>query len=223
VTGDVVTPPAVTNVVAFDVDGTLTTRDCVVPFLRRVGGTMPLAAHLIGRSARLLPALAQRDRDTMKSLAVASAFTGRTVVEVEAEGAAFARDVHRSAMRPAVVDRLDRHRADGDRIVLVSASFEVYLRPLAQLLGADDVLAVRLEADDTGVLTGRLDGANCRGAEKIRRLHSWLEQHHRGRANTHVTAYGDSRGDRELLSDADVAVYVGRGAPDWLGANAERL
>jgi phosphatidylglycerophosphatase C len=93
----------------------------------------------------------------------------------------------------------------------VSASFEMYLRPLAGLLGAHDVLAARLEVGPDGRLTGRLDGDNCRGPEKVRRLHSWLDEHAGGRSAVHVTAYGDSVGDLELLADADEARWVGRG------------
>ena len=44
-------------VAAFDVDGTLTTRDCVVPFLRLVGGTARLAARLALAARRVVPAL----------------------------------------------------------------------------------------------------------------------------------------------------------------------
>ena len=57
------------RVAAFDVDGTLTRRDCVVPFIRRVGGTVPVAARLAMRSHRLLPAVLRRDRDEVKALA----------------------------------------------------------------------------------------------------------------------------------------------------------
>jgi phosphoserine phosphatase len=51
--------------------------------------------------------------------------------------------------------------------------------------------------------TGDLEGGNCRGPEKARRLARWLD----GSA-AHVVAYGDSAGDRELLAAADVGVWV---------------
>ena len=114
-------------------------------------------------------------------------------------------------MRRDVVAELERHRDDGDTVVVVSASFEVYVRPLAALLGARDVLATRLDVDAAGRLSGRLVGSNCRGPEKVSRLHAWLDEHAEGRSSVDVTAYGDSAGDRELLLDADVAHWVGRG------------
>ena len=203
-----------TRVAAFDVDGTVTTRDCVVPFMRRVTGARRIVPRL-GLGARdLAPAVARRDRDRVKALAAAAAFRGHRHAELEVAGASFARDVHARWLRPDVVASLDHHRSLGDATVLVSASFEVYLRPLAELLGVDEVLATRLEVVD-GVVTGRLDGDNCRGPEKVRRLHAWLADAHGGRDAVHVEAYGDSVGDRELLADADVAHWVrpGGGAP----------
>jgi phosphatidylglycerophosphatase C len=120
--------------------------------------------------------------------------------------------VYATGLRADTMALFDVHRTQGDTVLLVSASFEVYLRPLAELLGADDVLAARLDVGPDGRLTGRLAGANCRGPEKVRRLHAWFDEHTGGRSNVHLTAYGDSSGDRELLADADVAHWVGRGS-----------
>jgi phosphatidylglycerophosphatase C len=201
----------VTSVAAFDLDGTLTTRDCVVPFLRRVAGTGTLVTRMLGHPVGLAGAGLRRDRDALKRASVAGAFTGQHADEVQRIADVYAEEVHATWLRRDVVAELERHRDRGDTVVVVSASFEVYVRPLAALLGAQDVLATRLEVDESGRLSGRLVGANCRGPEKVRRLHGWLDEHAAGRSSVMVTAYGDSAGDRELLSDADVAHWVGRG------------
>ena len=65
----------------------------------------------------------------------------------------------------------------------------------------------RLEIAD-GVATGALDRPNCRGPEKVRRLHAWIDDRFGGRTNVRVVAYGDSAGDRELLADADEAHWM---------------
>jgi phosphatidylglycerophosphatase C len=198
------------RVAAFDVDGTLTTSDCVVPFLRRTAGTPTLVGRLLASPVELVGAAVRRDRDALKAASARAAFRGLPLEAVEADAARFAREVHQQRLRRDVATSLRRHVDAGETVLLVSASFEVYLRPLAELLGAHDVLAVRLEVDSAGILTGRLDGANCRGPEKVARLHEWLDHHAGGRREVHVTAYGDSRGDRELLADADEAHWVGK-------------
>lgn len=199
------------RVAAFDVDGTLTTTDCVVPFLRRTVGTPTLVSRMLRSPLDLARAGVRRDRDAFKAASAAATFSGLPMAVVDADAAAFAQEIHERRLRAEVVESLQRHLDAGDTVVLVSASFEVYLRPLAELLGAHDVLAVRLEVDDDGRLTGRLDGPNCRGAEKVVRLHRWLDLHAGGRAEVHLSAYGDSRGDRELLADADEAHWLGHG------------
>lgn len=197
------------RIAAFDVDGTLTTRDCVVPFLRLVAGSRSLAVRLALQARPLAAGARRRDRDALKAVATQAAFTGRPVAAVTTLAESFAAEVHRRWLRADSVERLDEHRAAGDVVVLVSASYELYLRPLGALLGADHVLGTRLGVHPSGVLTGGLDGPNCRGPEKVRRLHALLEEHHGGRTGVELVAYGDSPGDRELLADADRPHWVG--------------
>ncbi|MEO1057450.1 MAG: HAD-IB family hydrolase [Actinomycetota bacterium] len=197
-----------TRVVAFDVDGTLTTRDCVVPFLRRVAGLPTMFWRLARAGRATIPAVVRRDRDTLKAHATRAAFTGRAITSVEAMATDFAAEVVDGWLRDDTLVELRRHQAEHDTTVLVSASYAIYLRPLAAALGVDDVLATELETGPDGRFTGRLVGANCRGPEKVRRLHEWLDQHHQGRTAVHLTAYGDSAGDREMLADADEAQWI---------------
>lgn len=195
------------HVAAFDVDGTITSRDCVVPYMRQVTGTVKIGARLLSRPDRLVPVLVRRDRDQLKALASAAAFRGHRHDRLVEAAQNFAAEVHTSWLRADTVERLRDHQSSGHRVVLVSASYELYLQPLAELLGIHDVLATRLVVRD-GIVTGDLDGPNCRGPEKVRRLHAWLDEEFGGRSNVTVTAYGDSAGDREMLADADDAHWV---------------
>ncbi len=186
-------------VAAFDVDGTLTTRDCVAPFLRRVAGLrLPIA--LLRAPVRLVRALLRRDVDSIKTLAC-GAVGGLEASVLAREGEAFARHVHEAWLRSDTVARLERHRALGHRVVLVSASLDPYLTPLGALLEVDGVVCTRLEVGADGRATGALVGGNCRGPEKERRLRAWLED--RDLAGAELWAYGDSTGDAELLRMAD--------------------
>lgn len=195
-------------VAAFDVDGTLTTRDCVVPFLRRINGTTRTAWELARRARRLAPALLRRDRDVVKALASDAVFAGRSHAAVSAVARSFADDVYREWLREDTVASLREHQQLGHVPVLVSASFAVYLRPLAERLGVEHVLGTELEIDGAGLCTGGLVGGNCRGAAKVARLHDWLDGHLGGRQAVELWAYGDSPGDRELIADADHGRWV---------------
>jgi HAD superfamily hydrolase (TIGR01490 family) len=193
-------------VAAFDFDGTLSTRDNLVPFLCRVAGTGAVMRALAASGARTLSAgRAEWRRDTVKAEVVRRLFEGEDAERVATLGRAFAFDIVRRHLRADAVDRVDWHRTQGHRLVVVSASLGVYVRPVAEQLRFDAVLATELEVDGDGRCTGALVGANVRGAEKARRLDQWLAGE-----PVYVWAYGDSSGDRELWHRADRPVRVGR-------------
>jgi phosphatidylglycerophosphatase C len=198
-------PPSQRPVVAaFDVDGTLTTTDCVVPFLRRAAGRrLPLA--LLRHPLATAAALARRDRDRLKELACA-ALAGKPAAELDGLGATFARDFAVARLRADTTARLRRHQELGHTVILASASLDAYLVPLGEALEVDGVVCTRLEHDGAGILTGRLDGANCRGPEKARRVREWLVD--AGLDGAELWAYGDSPGDDELLAAADHPLRV---------------
>jgi len=199
-------PPRATSVVAaFDVDGTLTTRDCLTPFLVQTAGVR-LVPALARHPATVVGALARRDRDHLKEV-VCRTLRGLDADALAEVGERYAGRIAERWLRDDVVARLDRHRALGHVTVLASASLEPYLIPLARRLSVDGVICTRLERGSDGRLTGRLEGANCRGAEKARRLDEWLRE--RGLESATLWAYGDSAGDAELLARADHPVWVG--------------
>lgn len=186
------------TVAVFDFDETLSTRDNVLPFLRRVGGSGRTAVATLMAA----PALVAGRRDAAKARAVQHVFAGRDAAAVRAVGEQFAIEVIAHHLRDEAVARAAWHRSEGHELVIASASLDVYLEPIGTRLGFQAVLATRLEVGLDGRLTGALDGPNVRGPEKVVRLDRWL-----GGAPAVVWAYGDSSGDRELLARADHAMY----------------
>ena len=193
-------------VAAFDVDGTLTSRDCVVPYLRRLAGRPRLVAAALRHPVLLVTtAVGRGDRDRLKESVVGRLARGRTRQSLDELGQRFATDVAAKWVRPDTLGRLRWHREQGHRVVLVSASLRSYLEPFASgvLGGVDAVLCTDVEADAAGTCTGHLAGRNCRGSEKARRLLEWM-----GGTEADIWAYGDSKGDDELLALAAHPVRV---------------
>lgn len=195
------------GVAAFDFDGTLSRRDTMVPFLVGAAGRRRLAlAGLASCGAGL-----RGGRDEMKVATVARLFRGWSEDRFRDEGRTYAATLA-ELLRPEMVERLRWHQDEGHPVVLVSASLATYLRPLAAELKIDDVLAVELEATN-GHLTGAVvGGINCRGAEKVARLRTWLADRYGADPKVELWAYGDSSGDEELLAFADHPTWVGRRA-----------
>lgn len=193
-------------VAAFDVDMTLTRRDCVVPYLRRL-----LTWRAAPRLARWVIPLGwaglRRDRDRIKDLATRITMTGLSRVHLEREGHLFAQEIMSKWMRDDTVERLHWHRKQGHHVVLVSASYAMYVRHLGFHLGCADVLACEVAFDSRQQSTGQMIDGNCRGAEKERRLSTWMAA--RGLTSASIYAYGDSAGDDHLLAMATWPTRVG--------------
>lgn len=100
-------------------------------------------------------------------------------------------------LRPEALARLDWHRQQGHRLVIVSASPRCLLQPIAERLEAE-LIATETTCPTSGEPI-RLTSANCKGPEKIERLAKWLQE---PLGNVELHAYGDSCGDRELLQNA---------------------
>jgi phosphatidylglycerophosphatase C len=189
-------------VAAFDFDGTLIAGDSFLPFLARAMGRQALtrAAVVAG------PTLVRGNRDITKAAVLAYLMRGYPLARLAEIGESYGRQLA-AQVRPTMSQRLAWHRTQGHRLVMVSASLDIYLAPVGRQLGFDCVLATQLEVDDRGLLTGKLRGANVRRAEKATRLRQWLEGAVAGRPYE-LWAYGDSTGDRELLAMADHPVRV---------------
>lgn len=197
-----------TDVAAFDFDGTLTTGGSVLPFLVAVSDRRTVLDAIAALWPRLLHgalaggSVADRTKEDLFERVLA----GVSLDHLNSVSADFAPAHLARHLRDDVRSRLDWHRGRGDRVAIVSASPECYVHEVGVRLGADVVIATRLEVAPNGSLTGRYDGENCRGEEKLRRLQGWIGEGEAPR----LWAYGNSRGDLRMLAAADVGVNVGR-------------
>jgi len=195
--------------VAFDFDGTLTWRDSFTDFLAWRAGP----ARYVAGVARLLPAglqyLTRHDRGRFKAAAVREFLGGTSRADLESQAQAFATERARALLRPDAVRAWRRWQAQGARLVIVTATPEIVVAPIARGLGADVLIGTRLLFDEGGRVAGGLDGLNCRGSEKVRRLRETF-----GSDVQLEAAYGDSDGDREMLDLAEErGMKVFTGAP----------
>ncbi len=194
------------TVAAFDFDGTITVRDTMSGFLREVAGTRALlTAAGLDLPRLLLAASGHGSRDEGKGRLLMRLFGGRATEEVVALGRRYGARLVAREIRSEMRARLRWHAERGHRVVIVSASLDTYLDEVGRLLGVDSVICTKLAVGADGAFTGRMDGGNCRGAEKARRLTAHLASLGGG---TLGWAYGDSPGDREMLAMAENPVWV---------------
>ncbi|GMR06543.1 MAG: HAD-IB family hydrolase [Gammaproteobacteria bacterium] len=194
------------TIVVFDLDGTITRYDTYVRFLSFVIYRSPLKLfrlpalaidvlrHKFGRQTnswlkiRFLSAiLAGMDRNTIDSLA-----------------ASFSRRVIISGVHSDAIECVKQYQDNGHELVLVSASLDIYVEPLGEMLGFKHIICTRT-CWENDVLGNTLDGENCYGDVKIERIQRWLMN----RADDRIlAAYGDHESDFPLLKIADRGIVV---------------
>jgi HAD superfamily hydrolase (TIGR01490 family) len=186
----------------FDLDGTLLPGDsdhAFGEFLIRLGWADG-AAHQRGNDAFYAQYLAGAlDMDAYVDFATGP-WRRRTAAELERALAQFVAEVARPALHPRALELVQRHRAAGDLLAIVTATNEVVTRPIADLFGVADLVATELERDTAGQVTGKLHGVPAFRSGKIARVRTWLE----GRGQRwddfeRTTFYSDSTNDLPLL------------------------
>jgi phosphatidylglycerophosphatase C len=182
----------------FDFDGTITTKGTYPGFVRfavrrrrTFAGAVILAPLLVAYRCGLVS-----DRRIRKAISRVG-FWRDDPGRLRAVGERYAADVLPALVRPEALERIAWHKARGDRVVIVSASLDVYLQPWCRTAGVD-VVCTELEVQD-GRLTGRYVCGDCCGEAKARRVQ---ERYPRSAYGT-VYAYGDTDEDREMLEMAD--------------------
>jgi HAD superfamily hydrolase (TIGR01490 family) len=187
------------KVYAFDFDGTLTTKDSLLEFIRYAKGSCGLwlgflrYVHLL-----ILMKLGFYPNWKAKQKVFAHFFKGMTIEDFDAICQEFAAS-SKHLLRPKGIETIDKAINEGADVLIVSASIDNWVQPFFANV---KVLGTQIEVKD-GVLTGRFLTKNCYGEEKVNRLKAVYPN----RQDYHLTAFGDSRGDKELLAFADESHY----------------
>ena len=144
---------------AFDLDGTLTEGGSVFAWLRAVAGNRVATEAAIKMAPRLGMAAIKggSTADTTKEALFTEVLRGRDAAEVETISHEFAAKHVANELRTEVKARLDFHLASGHHVVIVSASPELYVSAVGELLGTNGAIGTKLAVDQQGKLTGRYE------------------------------------------------------------------
>lgn len=184
----------------FDFHRTSMTGDTLMPFLKFVVGTLRYYAKLALVSPVLGAYFAKLLRnDIAKQIVLKQYLAGYHIDDLFERGQRFSEEVIPTMLRPEGMERLRWHQEQDHECVLVSASMDVYLNAWAKREGFSEVICTALEKDDSGHVSGSIQGENCHGKEKLRRVLAWRD----GQCAVETFAYGDTPGDYDLLESSD--------------------
>lgn len=181
-------------VAAFDFDGTLTRKDTLLEFIKYACGRRRFyAGFLLFSPLLVLMKLGLLNNGKVKEKVFSWFFKGMEYDDFSEKGRCFA-SLIAGFERKEMKDKLQKHISKGDEVYVVTASIEEWVRPYCMTLGVKQVLGTKVEVED-GVLTGHFSTPNCYGKEKVNRL----LQAEPDLNDCTIFAYGDSRGDKEMM------------------------
>jgi len=190
------------NITFFDFDGTITTDDSMIKFTRFVVGDVKfiwgmtlLSPILIAYKLKLIP------NYKAKEYMLSYFFKGiseKMFIQVANE---YSLNHIKTILRPKAMEKIAWHKEQGHKIIIVSASIACWIKPWCDENNLE-LIATKLEIKN-GIVTGKFLTKNCYGIQKVNRIQ---EQYNLSDYD-HIYAYGDSRGDTELLELANESFY----------------
>ncbi|HXN06167.1 MAG TPA: HAD-IB family hydrolase [Nitrospiria bacterium] len=187
------------NLALFDFDGTISDKDSFIDLIIFIRGRVVFFLGILLLSpVLLLYKLGVVPNWKAKEIVIGLFLKGMSKETFETECRKYSKVRLPAILRKRALEKLAWHKARQDRIVIVTASMDSWLKDWCECEGFD-LISTRLETRE-GILTGKLATKNCYGMEKVRRI---MEKYSLADFEE-VYAYGDNVKDKEMLSLANV-------------------
>jgi|TARA_B110000858_G_scaffold193180_1_gene245202 phosphatidylglycerophosphatase C len=186
----------------FDFDGTITKDDSTAKFIRYfvgdllfIKGVIILLPMIIAYKLKIIT------NNEIKRRLITYFFKGIDIKYFTEKAKEFSLNMIDPLIRKKALDRISWHKSNGDELVIVSASINLWLLPWCEK-NKISLIATELEIINNKI-TGNLISTNCFGPEKVKRI---LKSYDLLNYDC-IYAYGNSRGDHEMLELATEKFY----------------
>jgi phosphatidylglycerophosphatase C len=186
----------------FDFDGTITTKDTLLEIIKYQKGSARFylgfllnAPFLIAYKLKIISN--QRAKERM----LAHFFGGMSVVDFQKKCDDFAFEILPTLVRKKALPEIEKLKQVGAEVVIVSASAENWIQNWCKKHDVQ-LIATRLQQKNNK-LSGRIEGLNCYGEEKVRRIREQFPL----ADYQEILCYGDTRGDKPMLALGTVRFY----------------
>lgn len=186
----------------FDFDETITSKDSFLEFLKF---SLPLPFLLFGllilSPVIFLYLIKVINNYTAKEIVISFFYKNWTREKFQKKAEAFTEKVLEKIIRESAVKRIQWHKENNHSVYVVSASIDFWMRPWCRQMGIN-LISTKLTLENDK-FTGKFLTPNCYGPEKVKRIKEEMDIARFDR----IYAYGDSRGDKEMLALADEPFY----------------
>lgn len=191
------------NVIAYDFDGTITKKDTFLDFsMYSKGKFFTILSLCLYSPLIILAKLRLYSNGDVKQKVFSFLYKGMSIASFNQKCVEYANYVSDEIIKEDAL-RSIRVYLPQDKVVIITASILNWVKPIAEKIGINEIIATEIECDDLGIITGKFKTPNCYGKEKVKRL---LESYPNRKAFS-LVAFGDSRGDSDLLEFADEKYY----------------
>lgn len=190
------------NLALFDFDGTITNKDMFTGFIfysvkrkRIFLGLILLFPFILFYKIGIL------SPGNIRTVLVYFSFKGIEYSHLDRIGLEYSTEVIPNCIRQKALEQICWHKEQGDKIVVVSASLDIYLRHWCKSHNLD-LICSTLDMKD-GSVTGKLVSGDCSKKQKAIRIKNLydIEKYET------IYAYGDTRDDKEMLNLANIKYY----------------
>jgi HAD superfamily phosphoserine phosphatase-like hydrolase len=192
------------TLVLFDFDGTLTKKDTFFQFLCFSKGASSVIMMFLGNLHSILFYFVRLiSAEELKRRLFNYHFKGSNKAELETTGDLFSIYMNKTAsFRKDIMEKLNTYKRESADIYVVSASIGIWVHPICKSLGINAICTeIEFEAM---VFNGKFATKNCNGIEKANRIRAEVDL----KAYSKIIAYGNSKGDKEMLAMANDAFMV---------------
>ena len=190
------------NIAFFDFDGTLTRKDSFLPFMKGISTKQRYYSGLVFIALfYLLNTFNIISGKRLKEKVLSFFIGGLRPVDIRKEVFRFTEKLIPDMLNDRALNQLDSHRRKGDKIVIVSASMDIWLEPWC-LINDFDLICSIAEIKN-GKYTGKLEGENCKGEEKVIQIKDSYDL----TTFERIYAYGDSKHDIPMLAMGTDSYY----------------
>ena len=190
------------KIAVFDFDGTITTKDTLLEFIKFNKGSFAFYSGLLLNLPYLVAfKIKIISNQSAKEKVLKFFFHDTPLAVFKNNCVSFSKEILPGLIRKKALEEIKRLQGEGITVAIVSASPQDWIQDWADEIGAR-LIASQLEIKN-GKITGNLSGKNCHGNEKVRRI---CETFDLSKYEV-VAAYGDSSGDKPMLALAAQSFY----------------
>ena len=181
----------------FDFDGTLTYKDTMFLYLKFYNSMKFYVQFVKHIPLFVLLKLKLADAEKVKKSFISSILKGESRTKIEKKSRLFFEKYQDEIFRVNALEFINNIDRTQTESYIVSASLDIWVKPFAEKLEMK-LLSTRAEFKND-IFTGNFIGKNCNGPEKVKRIIETVNE----RKFDKIIAFGDTSGDREMLSWAD--------------------